>query len=390
MHGGLPLLSGKLHETASRRAALLKPGIWRGVVRDWSFDMSDVNRSGAAPIIQLGALWGLPGRWPAVWPQDDLSAWNMWVRRKAAGVARWVPRGPVWVDIWNEPDIAAYWPVERDPQLKGWMSAFAVAEHAVRDVIGSRARVIGPSTQGNSNLWTGRLVAYCATHSCRLDAVAWHSLGGPISMSGLGAALRKARARASKDQQWRKVLGPHPKFFVTEYNPYANRFSPGAMLAYWAQIEAGKADAAALSVWTHNGPAADGLLDGLLDSAVRPRSTWWAARAYAVGRASRVIARSSDPLVPAIASSRGAHGSREVLVGAWGPRVQRVSVVMKGISRRAHLKAKVAVFREVKAPWNGTLSAPSATPLKVWRRADGAVVATVVVPAGAAASVILG
>jgi hypothetical protein len=270
------------------------------------------------------------------------------------------------------------------------MSAFAVAEHAVRDVIGSRARVIGPSTQGNSNLWTGRLVAYCATHSCRLDAVAWHSLGGPISMSGLGAALRKARARASKDQQWRKVLGPHPKFFVTEYNPYANRFSPGAMLAYWAQIEAGKADAAALSVWTHNGPAADGLLDGLLDSAVRPRSTWWAARAYAVGRASRVIARSSDPLVPAIASSRGAHGSREVLVGAWGPRVQRVSVVMKGISRRAHLKAKVAVFREVKAPWNGTLSAPSATPLKVWRRADGAVVATVVVPAGAAATVILG
>ena len=320
--------------------------------------MKDVKTSGATPVIQLSDLWGLPGRWPSVWPDQDLAAWDRWVRIRAAEIAKWVPTGPLWVDVWNEPDSAAYWPVARDPTLEGWMNAFAVAEHALRAVIGPRARIMGPSTVGQSSYWTSTLIDYCSSHGCKIDAIAWHSLSGSNSMSGLGPALLAARARSLSDPHWRLVLGSNSSAFVPEYNPYEQRFSPGAMLAYWAQLEYGHADGAALSVWTRGGSTADGVLDSLLDLHGHPRSTWWASRAYALGRTSRVKASSSSPLTPVLASEKGSLHRREILIGDFSRGPQTVSVSIGGL-KGSRQKFKLATYHPVGSPWLGHVSPPN-------------------------------
>jgi len=351
-------LSPSVQAAARYRAELLHPSIWRGIVSSWSFSMKDVNDSGATPVIQLGDLWGLPGRWPKVWPDEDLPAWERWVRLKAAQIAKWVPTGPVWIDVWNEPDSAGYWPISRDPALHGWMNAFAVAERSIRSVIGPRARIMGPSTVSQSSYWTATLIDYCASHGCKIDGIAWHSLTGPKTMSGLGSALRAAHARSLSDPHWRAVLGNYSRSYVPEYNPYDQRLSPGAMLAYWAQLEYGRADGAALSVWTRGGTAVDGVLDALLDIHGNPRSTWWAARAYALGRTSRVKASSSSPLTPVLASSKGSLHRREILIGDFSSAARTVSVSISGLKGRRQ-KFKLATYHVVGKPWLGHVSAPN-------------------------------
>lgn len=388
MHGALPSAHEDVRAECARRAALIKPGIWRGVQRDWSFSMEDVSASGATPVIQLSALWGLPGHWPSPWPHENPAAWEAWVRRKAEGIGRWVRTGPVWVDIWNEPDSRKYWPVGTDPKLEHWMETWATAERAIRDVLGDRARIVGPSTLGRQSLWTARLVRYCSSHGCRLDGVAWHSLGTARTMRGLGAALRKARRRAKIDPEWRRVLGPAPRFFVTEYNPFSRRHDPGALLAYWSQLEAGGADGAAMSVWTHSGADVDGLLDGLLDTSCRPRATWWAARAYADGNAARVRAEASDPLRPALATASGTNGRPEILIGSYSHPGARVRLRVTGLHRREYT-ASAAVFWPVRAPWAGHVTPPHWTAAGRLRVRRGVAETVVRVPGGAMVSVLL-
>ena len=320
------------------------------------------------------------------------------MRNKAEGIGRWVPSGPVWIDIWNEADSRKYWPVDSDPRLEQWMHAFAVAERGIREVLGSRARIAGPSTLGRQSLWTARLISYCAANGCRLDGVAWHSLGSRKTMEGLGAALRRARLRAREDSSWRRVLGPSPKFFVTEYNPFSRRHDPGALLAYWAQLEAGGVDGAAMSVWTHSGAQVDGLLDALLDSACRPRSIWWASFAYASGNAGRVRTVSSDPLRPALATRAGSNGRPEVLVGSYALPLllvgsyahpgARIRLRLRGLHRRAYSVA-VASYWPARAPWAGHESPPRWV-RSGWIRPHRGVAETIVrVPGGGMVSLLL-
>ncbi|MCX6387391.1 MAG: hypothetical protein NTX07_01515, partial [Solirubrobacterales bacterium] len=335
MHGGESesLLLSDVARRFRARAQQLQPGIWRGVPQQWSLNLSGVTASGAQPIVQLGDMWGLPGHWPKTWPYEDLSAYSAWVKAKAAQLARQFPTGAIWVDVWNEPDTAKFWPTWKDPKLAGYMRTFLEAEHVLRNELGSRVKLIGPSTSGHATLWTGRLLSYCAAHGCRVDAVAWHVChGGPKMMSGLGSALKRARAKASEDPVWRRALSSRPKFIVTEYTPIGQRSKPGALMAYWSQLESGGAGGAAFATW-RTGASQDGLLDSLLDIDGRPRTTWWAAKAYSSGRQSRVSASTSSPLWPVLASKTDASGAKQVMLGSWGPEFGHVRLSLSGLPR---------------------------------------------------------
>ena len=82
-------------------------------------------------------------------------------------------------------------------------------------------------------------------------------------------------------------------------------------------MEAGGAAAAGRSCW----PALDGsdncrngTLEGLLTPGGRPRSAWWAYRAYADGVDGRVPGSSSDPAVAVLASGRAGSGGEAQVV----------------------------------------------------------------------------
>lgn len=389
MHGALARLAPTLAARYSARAEQLRPGVWRGVPRAWSLDLPSVVGSGARPIIVLSDLWGLPGHWPTISPLDDPSRYEAWVHRQARALGAQMPTGLIWVDVWNEPDTGKFWPVADDPHLHGYMETFLLAERALRSELGSRVRVIGPSTSKNPSLWTGRLIGFCARRGCRIDAVAWHVCGGgKKTMGGLAASLRRARRKAKADRIWHRVLRPGAQFLIAEYTPPAQRRVPGALLAYWAQIEAGGADNAALATWDHGRPQ-DGLLDALLDLDGRPRATWWAARAYAIGRVGRVRTSSSSPEWPALATRRGTDGLREILLGSWGSSAGRVRVRVAGLPNGRYLM-RVGVMYPVGSSWTGTDVRPIQHRAGAVRVVHGQVTLSIRVPKGAVLSVQLG
>ncbi|CAB4877678.1 MAG: hypothetical protein F2799_05605 [Actinobacteria bacterium] len=391
MHGGEPLLSDPVAAAFRVRSAGLSPGIWRGVPREWSLHLADVQLLGARPVFVLSDLWGLPGHWPAVWPFDNLPAYSAWVRRRAAEFGRMIPSGPIWVDIWNEPDTARYWPLARDPHLDRYKVTFLAAEQALRAELGSRVRVLGPSTAGKSSMWTSRLIAFCAAHHCHLDGVAWHIAGGGSrAMSGLARSLHRAHELAAHNGSWRAVLSGKRQFFVTEYTPVAQRFLPGALLSYWAQLERGGAEQAAFAVWGHGRPE-DGLLDALLDIWGQPRSTWWASRIYAVGRPARVASATSSPLWPVLGTRHGSYDKREVLLGSWGLRAGRVLLRMRGLPPRRRLRLRLAVLRPVRGLWEAGLTWPrrrTASLLKVDKH--GSASRYIFVPGGSVVDILVG
>jgi hypothetical protein len=362
MHGGLERLSSAVRARAELRAAQLSPGIWRGVPQSWSMNPGTVMRVGAEPVIQLGDLWGLPGHWPQVWPDQDLTAYSNWVEAKASMIKQWFPTGTVSVDVWNEPDTVRFWPIGRDPNLIGYFAAFRTAEQALRKVLGTRVRIIGPSTASRASAWTSRLVNYCAANGCKLDGIAWHAnFQGTGLMGGLDSSMQWIRRKAGSDPKWRRVVRQPVQFLVTEYVSAGKRTDPGSLLAYWSQIEKGGGGRAAFSVWKE-GDESDGVLDSLLDAEGHPRSGWWAARAYTVGRAARVLTASSSSLWPALASRKGLSGRREVLLGAWGSRGAWVQVRLSGLPRGT-LRLGLATFARPVSPWKGIPLGPT------WRRA---------------------
>ena len=388
-HGGVLRLSPPLQQKFRARASLLRPGIWRGVPQLWSLDPHTVRAARAQPVIQLGDIWGLPGNWPPVWPYQNLISYSTWVTQRAKNIKAWFPTGTVWVDVWNEPDTPRFWPTAKDPNLTGYMHAFLTAEQALRRELGTRVRVIGPSTASRASAWTGRLVSFCAAHGCRLDGIAWHvNGGGPTAMAGLGHAMGRIRRMVSTDPHWRHVVRTPTTFLVTEYLPAGKRHSPGAVMSYWAQMEHGTSSRGALAVWT-SGDARDGILDSLLDDAGRPRSTWWASRFYAIGRTERVRSVSSNALSPGLATHRGSLGGWEVLLGSWGAPGRWVELRLHRLPSRP-LRLRIAVMREVRSPWKGSEKHPYWRDARPIRAVHWAAVRRVYVPAGSVVAVAIG
>ena len=389
MHGGLKRLPVVIEQRVESRASQLLPGIWRGVPQSWSLDPSIVRSVGAEPVIQLGDIWGLPGHWPKVWPDQNLTAYAKWVQARAANIKAWFPRGRVWVDIWNEPDSHAFWPIHRDPKLLGYFSAFRVAERTLRRSLGPRVRIIGPSTASNASMWTGRLVRYCAQFGCRIDGIAWHANFQKTSlMEGLGGAMQRLRARAQSDPRWRRVVRQPADFLITEYVSSGKRTDPGALLSYWSQIEKGGGAHAAFSVWKVDKPS-DGLLDSLLDSQGRPRDSWWAARAYALGRTTRVRTATTSARWPALAASSGIGARPEVLVGSWGAQSGGVNVCMSGLKARL-VSPTVSFFTPSDQPWVGRTAGPHWQKLHPVRTVRRHACVRVLVPAQSVVALSLG
>jgi hypothetical protein len=356
-HGGLVRLTPEVRARATARATQLAPGIWRGVPQAWSLDPATVRLTGAEPVVQLGDIWGLPGHWPAVWPDQNLKAYEAWIHARAENIKGWFPTGTVWVDVWNEPDNAHFWPILRDPLLLGYFSAFRVAERELRATLGSRVRVIGPSTATGASMWTRRLVDYCSKAGCTLDGIAWHANFQSSSlMAGLDDSMLRVRRLVATDPVWNRVVRSPLQFLITEYVSVGKRSDPGSLLSYWSQIEKGGGAKAAFAVWNQTATA-NGVLDSLLDTQGLPRPSWWAARAYMLGRTHRVKSSSSSALFPVLATTSGLSGKREVLAGSWESGGRWVEISMRGLPRGT-LGLRVAVIPHGASPWNGSSTQP--------------------------------
>lgn len=307
---------------------------------------SDLIRASVDRAAELGAryqlvlsdLWGYPangwnGRGP---PWADLDGWERFVR----GVARdHAGRSMSW-DIWNEPNGATFWEGGRERFFR----TYAVANRVLREELGPDVEIAGPSVSRWSPLWIEAFLARCLSESCRISALTWHeNLRPDDPITEVSDHLRDARSRLMADPRY-APLGL-TEIHVNEYVGREDRYLPGAAVAYFAELEDGGADLAALSCWNEAdcGPAG---LGGLL-AAGAPRSAWWAHRWYARGADTRVRSKSGSGGVTALAS-RPSPGEVEVLLGHVGPRPPSgeasplsIDVAVKGLPASADAQVTI-------------------------------------------------
>jgi hypothetical protein len=307
--------------------APLEPRLWRSDLARASLNRA--IRLGARYQLVLSDLWGYPkDGWSRGPPWADLRAWETFVRRTARA-----HRGkPVMWDVWNEPNAKEFWVGGR----RRFIRTYAVAARALRDELGPRAMIGGPSISRYSPGYLRAFLESCVRARCPVSFLSWHENLQPHEPIAAAAdRLAEARRDLLGDRRYAR-LGLR-EIHVNEYVGQGDRYLPGEAVAYLAALERGGADLAALSCWTHPDCSPTGL-DGLLDTTSgTPRAVWWAHRWYAEGATGRVGSEPSDPSLAAL--SRARPGRVDVLLGnapargpgAPPPRALRVALDLRDL-----------------------------------------------------------
>ncbi|HEU0024369.1 MAG TPA: hypothetical protein VFQ12_07050 [Thermoleophilaceae bacterium] len=304
-----PSMSGFLHglESGSPPDSLLRPlrpRLWRSIPARAPYER--VAGLGARYQFVLSDLWGYPpthwhGRRP---PWEDLDGWARMVRRAARSL-----RGqPVEWDVWNEPDNAAFFTGTREE----FFAVYETAARTLRDELGNPV-VGGPSTRRPRRAWTEGLLRHCRRRGCRVDFLSFHANLEPDEpIPPIADRVRELRELVPRYRDLSL-----DRIEVNESVGHADQYRPGEILGYLHHMEAGGADAAARACWPDLGGSdncSNGTLDGLFTPDDRPRSAWWAYRAYADGVAGRVPSRSDSPAIAVLASRRDVAGHVQVLL----------------------------------------------------------------------------
>ena len=307
--------------------APLKPTAWRS--SESSAPADRVRSFGASQTIVLSDHWSYPSHgWrPAGPPWTQLEGFAAWVRQFAQ---RYKGRGLFYWDIWNEPDFNIFW----DGIREQFYETFAVAERALREVLGPDARIVGPSTSMWRLDWIEGLADFCLERGCRFDAVSWHDLPDDMrSLPRLSERVESTRALLSQPRY--QSLGVR-EFHVNEIMGRGIQFMPGAVVGYFSELESARADVAIKSCWPDSRDRVNcegQTLDGLLDwDTGQPRSLWYTWRAYAEGRSSRVHSSSRDSRISVLASRRSRRpGEAQLLLGNIGAVGRDASVRLCGL-----------------------------------------------------------
>nr|BFE50586.1 hypothetical protein GCM10017745_40130 [Saccharothrix mutabilis subsp. capreolus] len=208
-------------------------------------------------------------------------------------------RAPVRWDLWNEPDLAAFWNRPQAQYLELWRRT----HRRVRAEFPTHA-VVGPSTAGapttESGWWT-RFLDFACAHDVVPDVVSWHTLpGDPVATAAAADASLTAR-------------GIRRPYQINEYGAAAEQHPAGGAW-YVARLERAGVDGLRAN-WAAGGDLHDDLAGLLVRDASgrhRPRGEWWVYRFY--GTQTGVTA-SVTPGVDHDAFATKTIGGAKVLVG---------------------------------------------------------------------------
>ncbi|MEU7530128.1 beta-xylosidase [Saccharothrix sp. NPDC042600] len=285
-------------------AQLDSPGGWVSgrYDRRWRATRAQLLRAralGGEFVLLPHDLWGADGHPIARFPGDDgdWTDYDDFLSRVVADVR--ATRAPVRWDLWNEPDLAAFWNRPQAQYLELWRRT----HRRVRAEFPTHA-VVGPSTAGapttESGWWT-RFLDFACAHDVVPDVVSWHTLpGDPVATAAAADASLTAR-------------GIRRPYQINEYGAAAEQHPAGGAW-YVARLERAGVDGLRAN-WAAGGDLHDDLAGLLVRDASgrhRPRGEWWVYRFY--GTQTGVTA-SVTPGVDHDAFATKTIGGAKVLVG---------------------------------------------------------------------------
>jgi xylan 1,4-beta-xylosidase len=280
----------------------LRPALWRIGWYQWNDGKRDrLARMRVPTIVVASDLF--PGSYNE--PLRDFTAWGRRVRTLAREAQ---DQRFIW-DIWNEPDHKEFWKgSEAD-----FLEAFGVAARALREELGSKATISGPSITKYDVPFLTRFLEYCRAQRIVLDVLSWHELQVDNDIPSIAEHLRDARTRFVNNPRFKSV--GIKKIQINEITGPSAQHFPAEVLAYLRALELGGADGACRACWD---TCSDNTLDGLLVPGTnQPRAAWWAYKYYAASVASRVQSRSSDRRIVSFASQGAGDETRPQVLVAY-------------------------------------------------------------------------
>ncbi|MEG4801758.1 beta-xylosidase [Microcoleus sp. ARI1-B5] len=334
---GITSMSGILHgidpsKPPDSSIKPLQPKLWRA----GRLDIYDrVIASGAEFQLLVSDLWGY-GTNPKGWPYQNYPAWEAFIRQLAQQNKG---KKIIW-DIWNEPDLAnPFWKGSREQFFETYKRAYKI----LREELGPSAMIGGPSITTYNKEYLTAFLDYCKANKLEVNFLAWHELNDTIILfvddHVIDAKRNFQQSAFYKELKMQKV-------YVNEIVGELAQYQPGEILGYLSNLEYARADGACRACWdTTVGKKVSNCFNNTLSGMVvpntfEPRAAWWTYKAYADGVNSRVLSRSDNDRLVALASKSNPEGKAQVLLGYFDRNYSSATTVTLNLANLQQLGIK--------------------------------------------------
>ena len=309
---GITSMSGFLHgidptKPPDSSVKPLQPKLWR-VGRLDVYDR--VIASGAEFQLLVSDLWGY-GSNPKGWPYQNYPAWEAFIRQLAQQNKG---KKIIW-DIWNEPDLKnPFWKGSREQFFETYKRAYKI----LREELGPSATIGGPSISTYNKEYLTAFLDYCKANKLEVNFLAWHELNDTIILF-VDDHVFDAKRNYQQSPFYKELK--LQKIYVNEIVGELAQYQPGEILGYLYNLEYAKADGACRACWDTTGSKKvsncfnNTLTGTVTPNTFEPRAAWWTYKAYADGVNSRVLSRSDNDRLVALASKSNPQGKAQVLLG---------------------------------------------------------------------------
>lgn len=309
---GITSMSGFLHgidptKPPDSSVKPLQPKLWR-VGRLDVYDR--VIASGAEFQLLVSDLWGY-GSNPKGWPYQNYPAWEAFIRQLAQQNKG---KKIIW-DIWNEPDLKnPFWKGSREQFFETYKRAYKI----LREELGPSVMIGGPSISTYNKEYLTAFLDYCKANKLEVNFLAWHELNDTIILF-VDDHVFDAKRNYQQSPFYKELK--LQKIYVNEIVGELAQYQPGEILGYLYNLEYAKADGACRACWDTTGAKKvsncfnNTLTGTVTPNTFEPRASWWTYKAYADGVNSRVLSRSDNDRLVALASKSNPEGKAQVLLG---------------------------------------------------------------------------
>ena len=277
--------------------------------------------------------------WDRKWPETE-SNWKRWEAtvedlveeaRRNRCTFEW--------DIWNEPDDEYFWEVDQARFLETWRrTALKIRE------LDPKAVIVGPSIAHFTSDYMEAFLVYAKANDVLPDILTWHELDSeetPDSVETAGFNTIEPHAA-----EVRRLLAKHDipidRLCLNEIIGPGMHPRPGAAVRYFAALERANVDGACHATWREPEGGNYASLSGILTREERkPRSTWWAYKAYA-DITGRLVSVTPGATVDGVAGHDPATGEARILLGRCAEGDRAISLRL----RLTHLDAALRLPRD--------------------------------------------
>ena len=261
--------------------------------------------------------------WDREWPETK-SNWKRWEATVEDLVEEARRKGCTFEwDIWNEPEDEYFWEVDQARFFETWRRTVLKIR-----ALDPKAVIVGPSIAHFTSEYMEAFLVYAKANNVLPDIVTWHELDSEETPGA--AATAGFDTIEPHAAEVRRMLAKHEiaidRLCINEIIGPGMHSRPGAAVRYFAALERAKVDGACHATWREPEGGNYASLSGILTREERkPRSTWWAYKAYA-DITGRLVSVRPGATVDGVAGHDPATGEARIVLGRCADLEEAVSV----------------------------------------------------------------